>query len=161
MIPCPRVIKRWWRSRGHGVHSPFAFRFIRNVLCDNGDYYSYSLIDGLHDDSAWLKLLFRLVCEFEPAVVEASGLSANERAVISLADSRVSVDESGQSVPGCLTLVGHDGMRVTVVRDIHAGAGTWSNVVDSMVSGMTFSNGRVGVAVPRADLPRQDFDVRF
>lgn len=161
MIPCPRIIKRWWRSRGHGVHSPFAFRFIRNVLCDNGDYYAYSLIDGLHDDSAWLKLLFRLVCEFEPAVVEASGLSANERSAISLADSRVSVVESRRGLPGCLTLVGRDGMRVTVVRDVRAGASAWSDAVGRMASGMTFSNGRVGVAVPRPDLPRQDFDVRF
>lgn len=161
MIPCPRIIKRWWRSRGHGVHSPFAFRFIRNVMCDNGDYYAYSLIDGLHDDSAWLKLLFRLVCEFEPAVVEASGLSANERSAISLADSRVSIVESRRAERGCLQLVCHDGMRVTVARDIHAGASAWSDAVGHMDSGMTFSNGRIGVAVPRADLPRQDFEVRF
>lgn len=161
MITCPRVIKRWWRSCGHGVHSPFAFRFIRNVLCDTGDYYAYSLIDGLHDDSAWLKLIFRLVCEFEPAVVEASGLSANERSTISLADSRVSIVESRRGVPGSILLVCRDGMRVTVVRDVRAGASAWSDAVGQMASGMTFSNGRVGVTVPRADLPRQDFEVRF
>ena len=38
---------RWWRSMGFGVHSPFAFRFIRAVLRNrrNG-YYAYPAIDA-------------------------------------------------------------------------------------------------------------------
>lgn len=28
----PTLLSRWWRSQGHGVHSPLAYRIITNVL---------------------------------------------------------------------------------------------------------------------------------
>ena len=36
------------RSRGFGVHSPFAFRFVLNVMCQKHGYYAYNAIDHLH-----------------------------------------------------------------------------------------------------------------
>lgn len=34
-------------GKGHGVHSPFVFDFIKNVLNDNEDYPSYKIIENL------------------------------------------------------------------------------------------------------------------
>jgi predicted O-methyltransferase YrrM len=34
-------------SKGHGVHSPFVFEFIANVLNDRGEYYCYQPIETL------------------------------------------------------------------------------------------------------------------
>lgn len=55
------LIKRWWRSRGFGIHSPLAFRLITRVLCDEGaDYYAFSTIDPLCADGVERRLAHRL-----------------------------------------------------------------------------------------------------
>lgn len=55
------LIKRWWRSRGFGVHSPFAFRMITRVLCDEGaHYYAFGEIDARCKDRHERRLARRL-----------------------------------------------------------------------------------------------------
>lgn len=55
------LIKRWWRSRGYGVHSPLAYRLITRVLCDEGaDYYAFSDIDPLCADAMERRLAHRV-----------------------------------------------------------------------------------------------------
>ncbi|HEY6974839.1 MAG TPA: SAM-dependent methyltransferase, partial [Chitinophagaceae bacterium] len=34
-------------GKGHGIHSPFVFRFITQVLNDNREYYCFSTIEKL------------------------------------------------------------------------------------------------------------------
>lgn len=42
-----KFLRRWRHSRGFGVHSPFAFRFIREVLREHRcAYYAYADIAG-------------------------------------------------------------------------------------------------------------------
>lgn len=45
-----RKFLRYWiraeNSRGHGVHSPFVYRLIRDVLMDRGHYYAYTSIES-------------------------------------------------------------------------------------------------------------------
>lgn len=36
-------------SKGHGVHSPFVFDFITDVMNDRGQYYYYGAIEGLRE----------------------------------------------------------------------------------------------------------------
>ena len=36
-------------GKGHGVHSPFVFRFITEVLNDDRSYYAYSIIEPLRE----------------------------------------------------------------------------------------------------------------
>lgn len=65
----PSILKRLWRSKGHGVHSPFAFRFITAVLRnDSTAYYAYAF--GL-DDAAGkrrrqIRRLYRVAVELRP-----------------------------------------------------------------------------------------------
>ena len=54
--------KRWRHSKGFGIHSPFAYRFITEVLCQPLPYYSYSRIGSDKD----LRLLVRLLAFFRP-----------------------------------------------------------------------------------------------
>lgn len=59
----PAAIRRQYTARGHGVHSPFAYRFISDVLreCRHGyTYYAYEEIQR-HDATAAGKCLARLV----------------------------------------------------------------------------------------------------
>lgn len=149
-------IRDWWRSRGHGIHSPFAFRIVTTVLRERGRYYAYDVIDR-HPDAAWYKLLFRLICEFEPRRVGGI-LSDNERKVIRMADSRVEFVADGADFI-VADEVTYPVETVTVVRDLSAM--DWERAKHEITDGMTFTNGKVGLIVPRASLPRQDFRSRF
>jgi len=46
--------KKWWQyyrtasnGVGHGIHSPFVFDFVKNVLNDKRDFYAFSAIESL------------------------------------------------------------------------------------------------------------------
>ena len=66
-------IRRKWRAKGHGVHSPFAFHLIRNVIHSPHEYYAFSDIEKtlsdevLRNKSAMVfhRLSFRLVHHFK------------------------------------------------------------------------------------------------
>lgn len=81
---------RWRRSKGYGVHSPFAFDFITKVIGETeAEYYAYAEIAsfcprarkaGFNEifagrdmsvPEAWL--LFRVLCYFIPSVVVEVG----------------------------------------------------------------------------------------
>lgn len=52
------AIKRYTRSKGHGIHSPFAFRFVLDVLRERHPYYVYD------DIAEWRKLAINNTKEF-------------------------------------------------------------------------------------------------
>lgn len=74
--------RRQRRSRGFGIHSPFAYRFVREVLGQSLPYYCYEQLDTLHATVVRLndeqrnspkviankdaKQLFRITNEFNP-----------------------------------------------------------------------------------------------
>ena len=63
---------RKWRAKGHGVHSPFAFHLIRNVIHSPHEYYAFSDIEKRISDSekrerstvTFNRLSFRLAHHF-------------------------------------------------------------------------------------------------
>lgn len=151
-----RRIKRLWRGRGHGVHSPFAYRFITNVLRFQGCYYASAELERM-SDPRWHKLLFRLVCEFEPMGVYVPDDTPIVRRTLELADTRVGVKKGASDA---VIMYSQKGV-VTAWRDIKITSAEWERKRVSMTSGMTFTDGRMAVAVEREDLPRQDFEIDF
>ena len=162
MTPLARAVRRWWRSRGHGVHSPFAYRFITTVLRQRGAaaYYAWPRVEAMPSPE-WHKLLFRLVCEFAPSRVDALRLTDTEREAIVLADSRVEVCADTPDIPFAGIRLTAPGVEVLVERNITGHDSRWAALLASMTSGMTFTAGLVGIAVIRHDLPRQDYEVNF
>lgn len=72
----------WWQrlrhGRGYGIHSPFAFRFITEVLNGPYAYYAYPSIERLSATLAGvsadeLKALFRVLVYFQPRHVAVCG----------------------------------------------------------------------------------------
>ena len=80
---CCTALGRLHRSHGHGIHSPFAFKFVLQVLCEHSCYYAYEDIRKLRrrtetaqrkaggklpkivsEDTA--RMLFRLVNYYNP-----------------------------------------------------------------------------------------------
>lgn len=156
--------------RGHGVHSPFAFRFITSVIVCPGHYYADTEICHMASGGAevrWLKLLFRLVCEFCPDTVRATSLSDAERRAIRLADSRtrlvsvwpipagygrvMAVADTPAALP--------DRFSYAIVRQL--GPDGLGLLGARVLRGMIFHDGRMAVAVCRPDVELQIYKVRF
>ena len=87
-------IRRFRHRRGYGVHSPFAYSFLRGVVYERGTYYAYAALDGLHPWWVrWLKayplqcsrLLFRLANYVHPHTIVLLGDRPTERAYMAAA----------------------------------------------------------------------------
>lgn len=183
-------VKKAWRSRGFGIHSPFAFRFITAVLRGRGAYYAYPALKQLSVNSREFRdntVIFRIVCDLCPDLV-LLGPDAREglSATIGHADSRVPLMEidpdSAESralvseavtaaVRPMLYLCSAPQGAAVAVREVFGREGiviadslpadTCEELKSQLVNGMTFTNGRMTVMVSRRDLPRQDFEINF
>ncbi|MCM1255920.1 MAG: hypothetical protein NC221_07365 [Duncaniella sp.] len=169
-----KPIKRWWRSKGFGIHSPFAFYFILRVLREKLPYYAYSEILRLNPTKVShrnLLTLFRIICHFSPAQATLPEESPKElRKTIVLADSRIHLTEKPsnfQCYIGSET-ESHNEQIYKVVKNegviviLHPTAESLK-IKKQMTSGMTFINSdrSMFIAVTRHDLPRQDFEINF
>lgn len=189
-IPGFRRVKKAWRSRGFGIHSPFAFRFISRVLRERGEYYAYGELRRLAGSQRRfreLSLLFRLVCHFRPAAVRVVGeIDEGVRGAVRLADSGAVLIEGRDRANGSNGSNGGDGVWMMVIFEdapladgglvdealevLERGGGVVCRDVDAgmlaglksrLENGMTFSNGHLTILVGRHDLPRQDFELNF
>lgn len=85
------ALSRHHRSGGFGIHSPFAFSFVRNVLRERLPYYAYDELLHLRDHAAQrakslprhpgvisfknAKMLFRIANYFQPSSILHVGLN--------------------------------------------------------------------------------------
>lgn len=79
------ALNRLKRSRGFGVHSPFAFHFITKVLKERLPYYAYSELDAKRTatlragkasmPTKSMRLIFRVVNYFNPQMILQSASS--------------------------------------------------------------------------------------
>ncbi|MCM1021663.1 MAG: hypothetical protein NC343_05140 [Muribaculum sp.] len=102
MIKCLRYwLKkplRMWRGRGFGIHSPFAFYFVNDVVRERYAYYAYDRIDAIARDvraenklvqpcmlitPKGARFLFRLACCFDvrAAIMVGTTYGAGEAAI--------------------------------------------------------------------------------
>lgn len=159
------------RSRGFGIHSPFAYDLVQNTLRERKGYgyYPSDPIDCHHD----LRLILRLVARFQPRRVLVSG-DVNDEIVktVRRADSRIAF--TGDT-PDMVIISGHDISDIsllTACKTLRAGGVVLSldrrkstpqikRMKDVMECGMTFFSRHKWLAVGARHLPRQDFEVSF
>lgn len=145
-------------AMGFGVHSPFAFRFITEVLrpAKRYGYYAYSVAGK---DPA-MRLLVRLLSEFNPSTVSihmrrpdragavVRAVCPDAEIVVENADFVISDTEIVRLMP-CNALV--------ISRNVKPLIGA---VQCRLEYGMTFTDcRRYGVVVAMPHLPRQDFEL--
>lgn len=162
---------RWKHSLGFGIHSPFAYRFITEVLCQHLPYYGYADISR---DSR-IRLLYRLVAAIQPrAVAILADQPALLAGAVKRADSRIPVLPVAAPSDCTHTLIVADDCDVspdTYIPSLVAGAhalvlnataSTHGAIASALPHGMIFFNrhGTIVVASYR-HLPRQDFAVKF
>lgn len=164
-----KPVNRRRHRRGFGIHSPFAFRFVTEVLCQPLPYYGYADIGR---DSR-LRLLLRLTASFRPATV----------LLLSSQPDRLAATVRRAS-PSAKTVKKADGVRpdFVVADDLDARPADYLPLVEDgahllllnaakesireiraeLSRGMLFDNNRGTVVVAAyAHLPRQNFDVKF
>ena len=103
--------QRWRHSRGFGIHSPFAFAFVKDVLCEKYAYYCYQLIENarykadadadvteyypLRSRERQARALFRVANFCNPPQVEIVGcISLMEMAALRGVSKRLTVCDS-------------------------------------------------------------------
>ena len=110
------AIKRYKRSKGFGIHSPFAFAFVLRVLREDLEYYAYSDIDKHRALAASLahnvegrrpklisrksaRMLFRIACYFHPPVLLQIGTSygVSSTALLDVSDTSRMIIYKGDS----------------------------------------------------------------
>lgn len=150
-------IKRWWRGHGFGVHSPFAFRFITEVLrCDSG--YAYYAYDELKrqwmsapsgERMSWRRMaaIYRVGVRFAPAPVALRGDDP-----YGLASAAIAMASGSADIPAEDTVV-------SVWADITTGG--WPEAVSAMKRGMSFSDGHIGIIVADCKLPLHHYEVKL
>lgn len=160
---------RLWRSRGFGVHSPYAFRFITDVLFCRHGYYSYAEIGS--DRSA--RRLYRVLLDLAPVTIVVSGpLSAPADAAVSAArrdiaggvPARPDADRCPKAVvipPEAI--VGNTYLRcilesggAAIFTDLRDGRSAEA-FTEASPHGMVFEGLRLAVVAGNPRLPRQRF----
>ncbi|MDE6653379.1 MAG: hypothetical protein K2K05_06660 [Muribaculaceae bacterium] len=154
---------RYRHSKGFGVHSPFAFRFITEVLGERCLYYDFDRLPSAHQ-----RIVYRIAARLAPATYGVAG-DADGLPV------RMACPNSEQRVGAVdLLLAAHGASVSDLMPTIDAGGvvvidGKERSLVDAAKSyldtkchGMTFDNSKdLCILVAYPHLPRQDFSTRI
>lgn len=157
-----RMYRRWRHGRGFGVHSPFAYHFITEVLRQPLPYYSYARIGGRTE-----RTIFRITAFLRPATV-AVAAPRQVREAIALAVPRARIIAPGEGAADLLVVDAEMHPDISAGAAQHAviinpeGSPGWRTLCGAMERGMTFAGGGIlAVAVALPHLPRQHFEVNF
>lgn len=138
---CLTAIDRYRHSLGFGIHSPFAFGFIRGVLREQSPYYAYEAIADSRREAVsmiphgLLKrhvmstgdafMLFRVVCRFNPSSILQCGVYAGVDSVAMLevdSRSRLMVCPIDEANPVFDRVTSRFGDRISRCRSVEEGA---------------------------------------
>lgn len=152
----PVWYQRLRHAKGFGIHSPFAYRFITEVLNQRLPYYRYSEIDLMATGRLRprdLRLVFRLATFFRTSNIRVTGATDDEVRAL-----RAAAAATGAAGDGDILAI-HLDSKYTETRD---------NAVCRLclcraeaLDAMTFRARRYSVGVYLPHLPRQLFHVRF
>lgn len=157
------IWQRLRHSRGFGIHSPYAFRFITEVLHQPCRYYAYdSLPDDILNEHEW-KLLVRLLVHFRPRTVSLGpGVPSRVGRFLRKVAPRVVFSGAPD------LLIGFNEVPPEFTESVHKGK-LHAIIFNSKSApdpqarqqGMVFSNGKSWIMAAHKHLPPQNFEVYF
>ncbi len=154
-------LKRQRSSRGFGIHSPFAYNFVLNVLREKCPYYAYDEIME-HDN----RLIFRIALSLCPSEIRGGAVPREvTRNLPSVSRDRGNHPFPLYVVTKATPFVSEEisapfaalflDMDADMKKSLRA-------LTDSLTDyGMVFSNPHRAVVVADRNLPRQDFSINF
>ncbi len=168
MVPELNIRRRWRMFRheyGFGIHSPFAYRFITEVIRQPYAYYAYAALPDKRQ-----RLIFRIAVELRCRRVAVYGPAAwGKAARMSSRKTTVRPERPDLAILDARSASDADCHKVCA--DITAGASAIAFYTDSKLraamldalggSGMSFQNSRGCLIVVNRALPRQHFEVSF
>lgn len=169
--------RRLARRRGFGVHSPFAYDFIRRVISQPCAYYCYPQLRQLARAAgmrpAVQLLLFRVSLNFRPRhlVVEGADDAVRDAIIAAVAEGSPEVRTDGDGPADMTVVCGEVGESVALQCAEHGGvvvftdkrrtSGLARNLWLSTARGMLFRGSRVAVYAGAPHLPHQLYNVWF
>lgn len=157
-----RRVGRWWRSKGHGIHSPLAYRLVTTVLRDPGcGWYAYDSLAGARE-----RLLFRVACEFDPhTVILPEGVVPTRAEREAFEAARSTVKFASESVTDEVPFIFTDGAHIPsplpARANIYINAGATRPLLSDADRGICLTDGDRALIVMRPDLSPQTFEVNF
>jgi len=157
---------RWYKSlrhsRGYGIHSPFAYRMVREVLCPPHGYAYYAESRLPHHE---LRLIYRILVDRRPATVAVCAGSQAE----SLASLVRLALPSARIVSGEADMLIVHGLVAVPDAAAHARLIYLNDARHPLLrtSGVTLGRGHIyrnpvrALIIRHTALPAQIFDIRF
>ena len=182
-----RLIRRPWiwfarfrQRRGYGVHSPFAYAFLRGVILERTPYYPYVSLSRLHP--WWVRwsrsypitcrrMLFRLANYVHPRTIAVIGDRPIEQAYLHAAVPSAQLKRE----EGDFVFVAHEALSgfslpqmppsgMVVAEGIHHDAPSrraWKQIQEDPQTGVTFDLYDYGIAFFNHDINKQHYKVNF
>lgn len=163
---------------GYGIHSPFAFGLLTQVLYNPGYYYAYARLDKQYTLRDRLlrprrraidRLLFRLSNALQPRTLCMVGGS-----VRTLSYLQAGCTQARTVAPGCepidLIYVSNGGVEVldyvaeggaVVVDHLRCNKVLWRTILDDARFTVSFDLHDVGLALRRSDLARDSYRINW
>lgn len=165
--------RRLARSHGFGIHSPWAYDFVRRVVSQPCAYYDYRRLDKAAREfgasSRAVRLVFRVALHLRPnsyavgpmrgaeAIIEAIRRGAPKAFLSDLPE--MAVIEAAENAPiGALAAVLRRGGVVVILRNSRYPA-TAERLWMQSCPGIAFRGSRMAIFVGRRELSRQQYNV--
>ena len=154
------AVARLWYTGGNGIHSPFAYQMVTQVLCRPGRYYAddwlYPLGDRLLHPrrTAVRRLMFRLANHWQPTCVSAPEVlhpylhEGCRKAQLQVCQEPL------------VTFEGKQGRMVALV-DLQRHRGLWHKMKDEPEVSITFDLYDVGIALYLPQLNKQHYKINW
>lgn len=177
---------RWYKLRRHrigvGVHSPFAYRVVRDVIYGKGHYYAVGRMSRLTMRypkrlRRTYEVMFRLIARLAPDGIRLSdSMEPQLELLVRMADMRPVM---GRGLGGY-----HDGKRIltvcealdlrkglpgnmlrsgnmAVVRNLHDVAGILDTLKETMEGGWIFFDRRMAILVSDREVPLYETELKM
>lgn len=155
------------RSRGHGVHSPFAYRFIREVLCENCGYYAYALLKTRHE-----RLLYRIAVFLQPTEIISLGGAKIPAPLKAMPKSAVGTPPRWACIDRVPMVVASSSASAAEISDALSSnalivicgqiTADTRTLIDNLSTGSVFTNHKdITIIVPSTQIPQQTYTLRM
>ena len=188
-VPCRllRWLFRFRHRQGYGIHSPFAFSFVTDVVYESGAYYAYPELDRLWQQARRsgltplrrkdCRLLLRLANYVRPvqAVVVGLGPQSVEMACMRAGSRHTIWTAEGCSADLVVAMKGWEHRAVELLERVNPGGmlllygvgrnadsrRAWQQVLQQLAAQVSFDLYDWGVICCRPELQRQHYVVNY